>query len=52
MVLWLLRPWLAPLPQSLALGVLIVVGAILFLVLAQRSGAMALRELKASMARR
>jgi putative peptidoglycan lipid II flippase len=51
-VLWLLQPWLAPLPQSLALGVLIVLGAILFLVLAQLSGAMALRELKASMARR
>ncbi len=50
--LWLLRPWLAPLPQGLALAVLIVVGGAVFFALAHFSGAMALRELKASMARR
>jgi putative peptidoglycan lipid II flippase len=50
--LWLLQPWLAPLPQSLALGVLVVLGGTVFAVLAQLSGAMALGEVKAAMAPR
>ncbi|HEX5078939.1 MAG TPA: murein biosynthesis integral membrane protein MurJ [Geminicoccaceae bacterium] len=50
--LWLLRPWLAPLPQSLALAMLVLLGVVVFAALAQFSGAMALRELKASLARR
>jgi putative peptidoglycan lipid II flippase len=49
--LWLLQPWLAPLPQALALAVLVVLGGALFAVLAQLSGATALREIKAALAR-
>jgi putative peptidoglycan lipid II flippase len=49
--LWLLEPWLAPLPQSLALAVLVVLGGTIFAVLAQLSGAMALGEVRAHMAR-
>jgi putative peptidoglycan lipid II flippase len=49
--LWLLQPWLAPLPQSLALVVLLVLGGTIFAVLAQLSGAMALSEVRAHMAR-
>ena len=49
--LWLLEPWLAPLPQSLALIVLLVLGGTIFAVLAQLSGAMALSEVRAHMAR-
>jgi putative peptidoglycan lipid II flippase len=48
-VLWLLQPWLAPLPQSLALAVLVALGGALFAVLAQLSGAMALKEIKTAM---
>jgi putative peptidoglycan lipid II flippase len=51
-VLWLLQPWLAPLPQSLALAVLVVAGGTVFAALAQLSGATALREVKAAMAPR
>jgi putative peptidoglycan lipid II flippase len=50
--LWLVQPWLAPLPQSLALAVLVVLGGTIFAALAQLSGAMALREVKAAIARR
>jgi putative peptidoglycan lipid II flippase len=50
--LWLLQPWLAPLPQSLALAVLVVAGGTVFAVLAQLCGAMALGEVKAAMVRR
>jgi putative peptidoglycan lipid II flippase len=49
--LWLLQPWLAPLPQSLALAVLVVLGGAIFAVFAQLSGAMALGEVRAAMAR-
>ena len=48
LVLWLLGPWLTPLPQSLALALLILVGATCFAVLAHLTGAMALREVKAA----
>ncbi|MEM7025123.1 MAG: lipid II flippase MurJ, partial [Pseudomonadota bacterium] len=48
LVLWLLGPWLTPLPQSLALALLILVGAACFAVLAHLTGAMALREVKAA----
>ncbi len=48
-VLWLLQPWLARLPQSLALAVLVALGGALFAVLAQLSGAMALKEIKTAM---
>jgi putative peptidoglycan lipid II flippase len=50
--LWLLQPWLASLPQSLALAVLMVLGGTIFAALAQLSGAMALGEVKAAIARR
>jgi len=50
--LWLLQPWLAPLPQSLALAVLVLAGGTVFAALAQLSGAMALGELRTAMARR
>ena len=50
--LWLLQPWLASLPQSLALAVLMVLGGATFAALAQLSGAMALGEVKAAIARR
>ncbi len=50
-VLWLLQPWLAPLPQGLALAVLVVVGGAIFALLAPLSGAMALADVKAAIAR-
>jgi putative peptidoglycan lipid II flippase len=50
--LWLLQPWLAPLPQSLALAVLVVAGGAAFAVLAQLSGTMTFGEVKAAVARR
>ncbi len=49
--LWLLQPWLAPLPQSLALAASIVLGGTAFAVMAQLSGTMTLRELKTAMAK-
>jgi putative peptidoglycan lipid II flippase len=50
--LWLLQPWLAPLPQSLALAVLVVLGAAVFAVLAQLSGALVLAEIRAAVTKR
>jgi hypothetical protein len=50
--LWLLQPWLAPLPPALALAALIALGGAVFLVLAQLSGALVVGELRASLARR
>jgi putative peptidoglycan lipid II flippase len=50
--LWLLQPWLTPLPPALALAVLIALGGAIFFVLAQLSGALVVGELKASLARR
>jgi putative peptidoglycan lipid II flippase len=51
-LLWLLQPWLAPLPQSLALAVLVVAGGTVFAVLAQLCGATALGEVRAALAPR
>jgi putative peptidoglycan lipid II flippase len=48
--LWLLQPWLAPLPQSLALAVLVAFGGTIFAALAQLCGAMALGEVRAALA--
>src|SRR5919106_2858259 len=45
--LWLLQPWLTPLPPALALAVLIALGGAIFFVLAQLSGALVVGELKA-----
>ena len=50
-VLWLLQPWLASLPQSLALAVLLLAGGSVFAALAHLSGAMALSEVKAALRR-
>jgi putative peptidoglycan lipid II flippase len=49
--LWLLQPWLAALPQSLALAVSIALGGTAFAAMAQLSGTMTLRELKSAMAK-
>jgi len=50
--LWLLQPWLAPLPQGLALAVSIALGGTAFAVLALVSGAMALGDVKGALAKR
>jgi putative peptidoglycan lipid II flippase len=49
--LLLLQPWLAPLSPTLALILLIAIGAAIFLVVAQLSGGMVLSELKAILGR-
>ncbi len=50
--LWLLQPWLLPLPPVLGLALLIAAGGLGFLLLAQLGGALDLAEVKSLMTRR
>ena len=50
--LWLLQPWLLPLPPVLGLTLLITAGGLGFLLLAQLIGALDLAEVKSLIARR
>jgi hypothetical protein len=51
-LLFLLQPWLQPLPPVLALILLIAAGATTFFAVAQLSGALDLGELRAMLRRR
>jgi putative peptidoglycan lipid II flippase len=50
--LWLARAWLAPLPATLGLALLVAAGGAGFLVLARVSGALDFRELRGALGRR